>query len=68
MNQTALFHSCTMQLTLPFSIMIRSGEKKDLTVQKNIDHAVIQLYKGPVTGERACDLHHHLYYVTLFMA
>lgn len=46
MNQTSLLCSCAMQLTLPFSIMVRSGEEKDLTVQKSIDHARIKLYKG----------------------
>lgn len=46
-DQTSLLCSCAMQLTLPSSIMVRSGEEKDLTVQKNIDRARIQLYKGP---------------------
>jgi len=46
MNQTSLLCTCAMLFILPFSIMVRSGEEKDLTVQKSIDHARIQLYKG----------------------
>lgn len=61
MNQTPLFGSCAMQLTLPFSIMVRLGEENDLTMQNNIDHDRIQLYKGackaPGDAESQCKEH-----------